>query len=240
MGRPKGSKNKPKLRGRPPIVKARQRASSPFLKKGVEEINLEIREAYVRVTGEDKLWETYAKITPKIAEAIFNQNRGRCVYCDKRVSYLGRQSIYAARLSFYVPLNVGGEARPDNLIIVCAQCKHDYRSTRKFRQDMEGLDSFADTCEALFIAVKNESNVETINKLKNRLNIRLSDIANCMRYVITADWIPDSMEMIVEEENTIGERLEGMAKGENVKDKITKDMQQIIASKQYKIIKRKE
>ena len=242
MGRKKGSRNKNTVvrLGRPPIVKRRQRAASPFLKKGLEEINLEIREAYVHITGDDKLWDTYEKIKPPAAEECFSKYKGRCVYCDKRLSYLGRKSTFAARLAFYVPLNVGGEARQDNLVITCAQCKNDYRSTRKFREDIEGVDSFADTCEALFKAIKNDGNVDTIDKLKNRLNIRLSDIANCMRYVVRSDWVPDKMQVIVEGENTIGERLETMAKGEDVTKEITEDIKQIIKTKQYNIIKRPE
>ena len=39
--------------------------------------------------------------------------------CTKRVMYVGRGNDAAARLMFYVPLKVGGEARLDNLIIVC-------------------------------------------------------------------------------------------------------------------------
>jgi hypothetical protein len=159
------------------------------------------------------------------------------VYCDKRLSYLGRRSVYAARLMWYVPLSVGGEARPDNLIVVCALCEHDYRDTRKLRRDIVGLDSFADTCEALFIAVRDGDSEEVRDQLKNRLNNRLVDIATCMRYVTTGDWEPDDTEVIVDGMNTIGERLEQMAKGADVKDKVTNDVRQIVKLKQYKIIR---
>ena len=59
-----------------------------------------------------------------------------------------------------------------------------------------------------------------------------------MRYVTTGDWEPDDTEVIVEGVNTMGERLEQMANGEDVKDKITNDVKQIVKTKQYKIIRK--
>jgi hypothetical protein len=223
--------------GRPIVNKKRQRMNSPFLTKCVEGINKQILKAYGTPTNKDTFWGTYTKINSADAEACFQHHKGKCVYCDKRLSYLGRRSVYAARLMFYVPLSVGGEARPDNLIVVCALCEHDYRDTRKLRRDVVGLDSFADTCEALFMAVRDGDSEEVRDQLKNRLNVRLVDIATCMRYVTTGDWEPDDTEVVVEGVNTIGERLERMAKGEEVKDKITNDVKQIVKTKQYKIIR---
>jgi hypothetical protein len=224
-------------KGRPVVNKKRQRMNSPFLTKCVEDINKQILRAYGTPTNKDTFWGTYKKINSADAEDCFQQHKGKCVYCDKRLSYLGRRSVYAARLMWYVPLSVGGEARPDNLIIVCALCEHDYRDTRKLRRDIAGLDSFADTCEALFIAVRDGDSEEVRDQLKNRLNNRLVDIATCMRYVTTGDWEPKDIEVIVEGVNTIGERLEQMAKGVDVKDKVTNDVKQIVKTKQYKIIR---
>jgi hypothetical protein len=224
-------------KGRPLVNKKRQRMNSPFLTKCVEDINKQILKAYGTPTNKDAFWGTYTKINSADAEDCFQQYKGKCVYCDKRLSYLGRRSVYAARLMWYVPLSVGGEARPDNLIVVCALCEHDYRDTRKLRRDIVGLDSFADTCEALFIAVRDGDSEEVRDQLKNRLNNRLVDIATCMRYVTTGDWEPDDTEVIVDGMNTIGERLEQMAKGADVKDKVTNDVRQIVKLKQYKIIR---
>jgi hypothetical protein len=224
-------------RGRPVVNKKRQRMNSPFLTKAVEDINKQIFKEYGTPTNKDAFWGTYKKINSADAEACFQQYKGKCVYCDKRLSYLGRRSIYAARLMWYVPLSVGGEARPDNLIVVCAECEHDYRDTRKLRRDVEGLDSFADTCEALFIAVRDGKSEEVRDQLKNRLNLRLVDIAACMRYVITSDWEPEELEIIQEGRNTIGERLDHMAKGVDVKDKVTNDVKQIVKTGQYRIIR---
>jgi hypothetical protein len=223
--------------GRPLVNKKRQRMNSPFLTKCVEDINKQIFKEYGTPTNKDTFWGTYTKINSADAEACFQHHKGKCVYCDKRLSYLGRHSIYAARLMWYVPLSVGGEARADNLIIVCAECEHDYRDTRHLRREVVGLDSFADVCEALFKAVKDEASEEVRDQLKNRLNLRLMDIATCMRYVTTGDWEPDDTEVIVEGMNTIGERLEQMAKGEDVKEKITNDVKQIVKTKRYKIIR---
>jgi hypothetical protein len=227
----------PKKRGRFPVNKRRKRYSSSFLTKGIDEINDEIKKAYSEVTGLDKLWETYEKIKRFDAETCFQKQKGRCAYCDKPLRYLGRMSNDAARLSFYVPLNIGGEARPDNLIVVCSQCKHNYRSMRILREDIVGIDSFADHCEALFLAIKDGASEEVRNQIKNRLNHRLADVAMCMRYVVTGDWIPETFEKIVDEENTIGEKLEDMGRGKDMKKSITEDVKQIIVTKQYKIIR---
>lgn len=214
-----------------------KRKNTPFLRHGIEAINDEIVAAYGKVTGKDKLWETYEKISVADAEACFRQYRGKCVYCNTRLSYLGRTTMNAARLAFYVPLNVGGEARPDNLIVVCARCKHEYRDTRKIRQDITGLDSFADVCEQLFEAVIGEADQDRIKRLKDRLNDRLSDIATCMRYTTTPDWKPQWTEKIVDGQNTIGDRLELMGEGEDMKATITNDVKQIVTTKQYKIMR---
>ncbi len=223
--------------GRPRVSKDRQRMNSPFLTKCVDGINKQIRKAYGTPTNKDTFWGTYTKINSADAEACFQRHKGKCSYCDKRLSYLGRRSTFAARLMFYVPLILGGEARADNLIIVCTQCEYDYRDTRRLRRDIVGLDSFADVCEALFKAVRDGASEEVRDQLKNRLNLRLMDVATCMRYVTTGDWEPDDTEVIVEGVNTMGERLEQMANSEDVKDKITNDVKQIVKTKQYRILR---
>ena len=214
--------------------------NSTFLTKTLVEINSEIRQAYVSITGNDKLWKTYNKVTPTEAEACFAAHKGRCAYCDKVLTYLGHVSLTSARLAWYVPLNVGGEARPDNLIVVCARCKNDYTSTRQQRRDVVGLDSFADTCEQLFIAVLDKRSKVEVETLKDRLNVRLADVATCMRYVTSSDWKPKYMEKVMDGENTIGDRLEDMAKGVDVKAAITEDVKQIVTTKRYRILRKKD
>jgi hypothetical protein len=194
------------------------------------EINNEIHEAYGRVIRKDIFWATYTKVNKADAEECFMQYKGRCVFCDKTLSYLGRNSENSARLMFYVPLNVGGEARPDNLVVVCAECKHGYRSTRKLREDVQGLDSFADVCVELWRAVA-EGDQSTIDKMKNRLNVRLADVATCMRYVIQTDEKP---EILIEGVNTIPDMLEDPEKN---KDKITKKVKNMVGHKQYKVVR---
>ncbi len=226
--------------GRPVVNKKRQRRTSSFLTKGLVEINNEIHAAYGKTTRKDIFWATYTKVNKADAEACFMEYKGRCVFCDKTLSYIGRNSEKSARLMFYVPLNVGGEARVDNLVVVCAECKHGYRSTRKLREDVQGLDSFADVCVELWRAVL-DTEKETdgmresrINMLKNKLNIRLADVATCMRYVIQTDEEP---EILIEGENTIADALEDMAKRKDVKGEITKKVKNMVEHKQYKVIR---
>lgn len=212
-----------------------KRLNTPFLTTSIDEINREIAEAYGRVLGKDKKRGTYEKITPLDAEECYRQSRGKCVYCDTRLMFIGRVNKAAARLMFYVPLKVGGEARPDNLVVVCLDCKNDYRSTRKLRTDIAGLDSFADCCEQLFIAVRDGYPQAKINMLKARINTRLTDVATCMRYVTTPDWKPTTMEKLVEGKNTMAEALVDMAEGKDVKADITNKVKQVVTTQQYRI-----
>ncbi len=227
-GRKKGAKQR------------RGRHNSTFLTRTLVDINKEIKQAYVHITGRDKLWQTYSKVTPTEAEACFADHKGRCAYCDKVLTYIGHVSVNSARLACYVPLKVGGEARPDNLIVVCARCENDYTSTRKMKQDVVGLDSFADTCEELFIAVKEGRPQEERDTIKDRLNVRLSDVATCMRYVTRPKWKPVVLEKMIEGENTIGERLEDLAKGGDTKYAITEDVKQMVTTKRYRILRGKD
>ncbi len=135
---------------------------------------------------------------------------------------------------FYVPLNVGGEARPDNLVVVCAECEHGYRSTRKLREDIFGLDSFADTCVELYRAVQRGADTDTIDRLKSRLNIRLADVATCMRYIVGSAPEPDDRELIIEGENTIPDML---VEVEENQDKITERVEKMVKHKQYRVIR---
>jgi hypothetical protein len=221
-----------KTLGRPVVQKARKRTTSSFLTKGLAEINTEIHEAYGKATRKDIFWATYTKVNKADAEATFMEYKGRCVFCDKTLSYLGRNSENSARLMFYVPLNVGGEARVDNLVVVCAECKHGYRSTRKLREDVQGLDSFADVCVELFraVAFRTEDRA-TIDRLKNRLNIRLADVATCMRYVVDTD---EEAEILIEGKNTIADMLENPEKN---KKKITKKVKNMVGHMQYRVIR---
>lgn len=227
-----------KTLGRPKIIKKRQKLHSAFLSSSLDDINREVRVEQDKHRKNTKMWHSFAEFKRAGAEECFQKYKGRCVYCDKALSYLGRKAPNSARLMFYVPLNVGGKVTLDNLIVACVPCKQEYTSLRKVREDVLGLDSFGDTCEALFKAVRDGANEETILKLKCRINHRLTDIATCMRYVTTSDWIPNAMRLVIEGENTIGDRLEDMAKGEDVKDEITQDVKQIVTSKQYKIIRK--
>lgn len=213
---------------------------SRFLSETVDTLNEEIKTAYGRVTLDDKARSVCATISKNEVEEVFQKYKGRCVYCDKATAYLGTRSHNSARVTWYVPLNVGGEAVLDNLIVSCQGCVKDYRSTRKLREDMVGLDTFADTVERLVKAVRDSEDQDIVDRLKARLNIRLSDVANCMRYITKDDWVAAENEIIEEGVNTIGDRVEAMAKGEDTTAAITNTVKQIVTTKQYKIIRRQD
>ncbi len=216
----------------------RVKKPSRFLSETVDTLNAEIKTAYGTVTGDDKARSVCATISKNEVEEVYQKYKGRCVYCDKATAYLGTRSHNSARVTWYVPLNVGGEAVLDNLIVSCQGCVKDYRSTRKLREDMVGLDTFADTVERLVKALEAGEDQAIVDRIKARLNIRLSDVATCMRYITKDDWVAAENEIIEEGVNTIGDRVEAMAKGEDTKDAITNTVKQIVTTKQYKIIRR--
>ena len=218
----------------------RGKTPSRFVSETVDTLNADIKKAYGKVTGEDKVWSVYDSITKNEVEEVFQKYRGRCVYCDKATAYLGTRSRNSARVTWYVPLNVGGEAVLSNLIVSCQGCVKSYRSTRKLREDMVGLDTFADTVERLVKAVWAGEPQYIVDRLKARLNIRLSDVASCMRYITKDDWVAAENEIIEEGVNTIGDRVEAMVKGDDTKDAITNTIKQIVTTKQYKIIRRQD
>lgn len=218
---------------------ARRKAASMFVSDTVNTLNAEIRKTYGRLTGEDKSRSVH-QITKNEVEEVFQKYKGRCVYCDKATAYLGTRSHNSARVTWYVSLNVGGEAVLSNLIVSCQECVKRYRSTRKLREDMIGMDTFADTVELLVKAVNGGADQATVDQLKARLNVRLSDVASCMRYITKDDWITAENEIIEEGVNTIGDRVEAMAKGEDNKDAITNTVKQMVTTKQYKIIRRQD
>ena len=222
------------------MMSKRVKKTSQFVAETVNTLNEEIKTAYDRVTGEDKVWSVYDRITKHDVEEIFQKYRGMCVYCDKATAYLGTRSHNSARVTWYVPLNVGGEAVFDNLIVSCQGCVKSYRSTRKLREDMVGLDTFADTVERLIQAVWDGEEQVTVDRLKARLNIRLSDVANCMRYVTKDDWVAAENEIIEEGVNTIGDMVEEQAHGEDKTEAITNTIKQMVTTKQYKIIRRQD
>jgi hypothetical protein len=210
------------------IRRVPKRLNTPFLRSVLDELNTEIEKYH---------GTSYKKITPADAEACYSEYGGKCVFCDTRLAYLGRPDMAAARLMFYVPLKYNGPPIPTNLVLVCLKCKYDNRSTRKLRTEITGLDSFADCCEQLFIAVRDGYPQSKIDMLKNRINTRLSDVAMCMRYVTTPDWRPVEMTKLIENKNTIADRLEQMGEGDKVTKCITEDVKQIVTTKQYKIMR---
>ncbi len=97
------------------------------------------------------------------------------------------------------------------------------------------MDSFADCCEQLFIAVRDGYPRAKIDMLKNRINTRLADVATCMRYVTAPEWKPEEMSALTENQNTIADRLEQMGGGAKVTKDITEDVKQMVTTQQYKI-----
>jgi hypothetical protein len=58
-----------------------------------------------------------------------------------------------------------------------------------------------------------------------------------MRYVTTPDWRPVEMVKMIEDKNTIADRLEQMGKGDKVTEIITEDVKQVVTTGQYKIMR---
>jgi hypothetical protein len=61
-----------------------------------------------------------------------------------------------------------------------------------------------------------------------------------MRYATKGGWVPSKVDKVVEQVNTIGEQLEQLAKDEDVKADITQTVQQVVTTKQYKIMRNQD
>jgi len=129
-------------------------------------------------------------------------------------------------------LENGGPAKASNLILMCSA----HSTVKKRPQDVVDINSFADLCEQLIIAVQNKQ-TERISIIKRMMNWTLEDIAATMRYEVFDDWRPDKVELVYEGRNTIPDLVEKLVEVPEVKEEITEQVKQLTTAKKYKVLR---
>ena len=181
----------------------------------------------------------------KLADAakIYDKYQGKCVVCGLNLNVREITGINALTFSYYIPLEFGGSPGIENVVQTCLPHAKNYRATRTLREDIVDLNTIADVIERLITAVR-EGDRETARRLKVMLNIKFEDMALSMRYKVHPNQIPEGFQVLEEEVNTIPDQIEELVEAteEEVpakKEEITDNLKQIVATKQYKIIRKR-
>ena len=161
-------------------------------------------------------------------EKVYKRCKGRCQICGTAVFLENAGDVF----HFYVPLENGGPAKASNLILMCSA----HSTVKKRPQDVVDINSFADLCEQLIIAVQNKQ-TERISIIKRMMNWTLEDIAATMRYEVFDDWRPDKVELVYEGRNTIPDLVEKLVEVPEVKEEITEQVKQLTTAKKYKVLR---
>ena len=86
----------------------------------------------------------------------------------------------------------------------------------------------------------------SLKRLKIMINLKLSDIAQNMRYKSFIDWIPEEYTIIEEDKNSIPDIIETMTEGAcegnedalaSGEEEITQQVKQTMVTKKYRIIR---
>lgn len=193
----------------------------------------------VEIQHEIKLAKVKSEITRWSMRAVFDKYGGRCVYCGMGLLCNG-DGPDSAHFSFYTPLNNGGEAKEDNLVLVCATHRKTYRPNKILMTSILDVNTIPDLIVALVETVKESAStdseklarLEKIKILKRQLNFALEDLALTMRYKVVGLWRQEEQIIVEEDVNTFAEQvLEPEAA------KIKETLRQIVTTGKYKIIR---
>ena len=210
-------------------IKKRKRARASTFKVGSTEIQLEIRRAGFKSSD----------VTRWSLRETFDNYGGRCVYCGMSLLCNG-DGPDSAHFSFYVPLNNGGLAEADNLVLVCNTHRKIYKPNRVNNPRILDVNTIPDLIVALVEEVKESpgdgeeilAKQEKIKVLKRELNLALEDLALTMRYKVVGLWRPKEFVVVEDEINTFAEQVLE-PKAEDIKQ----TFQQIVTTGKYKIIR---
>ena len=194
------------------------------------------------------------KLTLSDAREIYQKNNGRCVYCGLPLqpSRLGQSN--SLNFIFYIPIEFTGMNEYNNIIPVCPYHAEMLTPNKQFLEDIPDINSIADIIEVLVkckldsIEFQKTQNpeyfpvVEKLKRLKRLLNFKIQEFALSMRYKTFVDWIPSQYELIQEDHNTIADLVEIVVDADvdsmgKIKNKITKQLKQIVTTKTYNIIR---
>jgi len=164
--------------------------------------------------------------------SLYKKAKGCCQFCGSTIYLVGPGAFI---FQWYIPLEYGGKASIGNVVVVCSTHEREL-TERKRPQDVFGINTFADLCEQLFLAVQDKS-TERIKQIKRMMNWTLEDIAATLRYKTFDDWKPEKFELIYEGRNTIPDLIEKIVKEPETKEDITEQIKQIVTSKKYRVLR---
>jgi len=187
---------------------------------------------------------------------IWKQHQGRCVFCGLQLNSGEYNTPNGCHLIPYTPFEVGGTTEIWNIVIACTSCKKNYGGSKGVREDIPDLNTFADMISALIkttLEKKEATDLDKykllenkISRLKIMLNLKLTDIAQNMRYKAFVDWMPEEFTIIEENKNSIPDIIENMTEGAcggnedalaSGEEEITQQIKQTMITKKYKIIR---
>lgn len=199
---------------------------SGYYREFINDINSDIR----KLGRKRKIKDHY--LSPKDADAVWDKCNGRCSMCAKPLT-TGRTGGQSPRPMFYIPLKWGGHPNLDNLILVCRTCKKSGATfVRRPIERILGIDTFADLCEALFKAIKNDESEDLRRQIKYRMNLELEGIVNMLRGAPYTEFLTEDLQQRVEGKNTLPDLIEAGDKKE-----VTNAIQQIVTTKKYNIMR---
>lgn len=195
------------------------------------------------------------KITSSECADIFNVYHGRCVFCGRPL--LPKQtkldSEDTLHMIFYIPLERGGQPTLENIVPVCPFHHRKRSRKQELREEIPDLNTFADHLHVLIESIVEFKErptrplVEKIKRIKRLINFDIDEIAINMRYKPFEDWLPERFEMLVEDHNTLPERIEKLTADtldkepeevlQSDKDRITDVAKQMVVTGQYGFVR---
>jgi hypothetical protein len=184
-------------------------------------------------------------------QAVFDNHRGRCRNCgvkliNRKITY--RHSVgLTARFEFFKPLKRGGKISRDNLILVCLSCKDEYKLPQRMLKRIPEVNTIADLIERLMIethkAQQSDVHKNIVTALKRELNAAITEMVDSLHYSSLKDSPELDPPEFLEEESTLADTMENMAKSiiekfeapEEV-EKLKKDLKGVTAQQRYRIL----
>jgi len=190
------------------------------------------------------------------AGEVFGAYKGRCAYCGRPLNIAITYGDSKLMMIYYIPLERGGTTHHWNIVPVCPEHRKTGIRKQELREDIPDINTFADYISVLIESIiefkenPTAPMAEKIRRLKRVLNFSLDEIAISMRYKPFVDWLPEQFEILIEDENTIPDRVEKLI--EHTVDKepedvlssdrksITEAVKQTIVTKQYTFIRNQD
>lgn len=167
---------------------------------------------------------------------VYTEYKGACAFCGILTTVKFQYRYTGAYFKFEIPLARGGEVSTDNLVLVCATHRDEYKPHKKMRERIPDIDTFADLTEALIRAVQNNNSWEKIRRIKHDMNTILEEIAIHSRYMVFNEDKPTKIRT-PKRDNSIADEIEKLAKGEDTKTNIVDGLKTIHITQKYEVQK---